>query len=79
MLEMCDFRSHLLSKHTQRLRAPLVGTMIDPPTVRLGDANVDHRCLVVTQTHSVLSAFSLSLLFQAVDSLVHLVELVVIL
>ena len=56
MLEICNFRSSLLSKNMPRLRAPLVGTMIDPPTVRLGAANV------VTQTHSVLSTFSLSLL-----------------
>ena len=41
-------------------RAPLEDTMIDPPTVMLGAANVDCRCLVVSQT--VLSAFSLSLL-----------------
>ena len=58
---MCDFRSSLLSKNTPRLRAPLVGTMIDPPTVGLGAANVDCCCLVVTQTHSVLSVLSLSL------------------
>ena len=56
------FRSSLMSKNTPRLRAPLVDTMTDPPTVRLGAANVDCRCLVVTQTHSVLSAFSFSLL-----------------
>ena len=56
------FRSSLMSKNTPRLRAPLVDTMTDPSTVRLGAANVDCRCLVVTQMHSVLSAFSLSLL-----------------
>ena len=55
-------RAHLvdtmIDPPTVRLRAPLVGTMIDPPTVRLGAVNVDSRCLVVTQTHSILSAFS---------------------
>ena len=30
MLEMCNYRSSLLSKNTLRLRAPLVVMMIDP-------------------------------------------------
>ena len=38
------------------------GTMVDHPTVRFGAANVDCRCLVVTQMQSVLSTLSLSLL-----------------
>ena len=41
---------------------PLVGTIMDPSTVRFGTVNVGRRCLVVIQIHSVLSAFNFSLL-----------------
>ena len=62
MLEMYDFSSNVLSKNMPRLHTPLVGTkVIDRPTVRLGAANFDCRCLVLTQMQSVLSAFSLCL------------------
>ena len=55
---MCDVRSNLQSNDMPRLRAPLVWTMFDPPTLKLDVVNVDCRCLVVTPMHSVLSAFS---------------------